>query len=65
MKWCWFQRRSTSPRILVSHRLPKVFRSQTGIWRCLYQGKPRAEPQKPRYSLLLESDDGLHWQAPP
>jgi len=41
-----------------------VFRDASGIWRCLYQGKPRAEPQEPRYPLLLESDDGVRWQAP-
>ena len=43
---------------------PTVFRDATGIWRCLYQGKPCAEPQEPCYPLLLESDDGLRWQAP-
>ena len=43
---------------------PSVFRDASGIWRCLYQGKPRAEPQETRYPLLLESDDRLCWQAP-
>ena len=43
---------------------PTVFRDASGVWRCLYQGKPRAEPQEPRYPLLLESDDGVRRQAP-
>ena len=43
---------------------PTVFHDASGIWRCLYQGKPRAEPQEPRYPLLLESGDGMRWQAP-
>ena len=43
---------------------PTVFRDATGIWGCLYQGKPRAEPKDPRYPLLLEGDDGVRWQAP-
>ena len=54
----------SDPEFWLASGYPTVFRDATGIWRCLYQGKPRAEPQEPRYPLLLESDDGLRWQAP-
>ena len=54
----------SDPEFWLASGYPTVFRDATGIWRCLYQGKPRAEPQEPRYPLVLESDDGLRWQAP-
>ena len=54
----------SDPEFWLASGYPTVFRDATGIWRCLYQGKPRAAPQEPRYPLLLESDDGLRWQAP-
>ncbi len=54
----------SDPEFWLASAYPTVFRDASGIWRCLYQGKPRAEPQEQRYPLLLESDDGLRWQAP-
>ena len=54
----------SDPEFWLASAYPTVFRDASGIWRCLYQGKPRAEPQEPRYPLLLESGDGVRWQAP-
>ena len=54
----------SDPEFWLASGYPTVFRDASGIWRCLYQGKPRAEPHEPRYPLLLESDDGVRWQAP-
>ena len=41
----------SDPEFWLASGYPTVFRDATGIWRCLYQGKPRAEPQEPRYPL--------------
>ena len=54
----------SDPEFWLASGYPTVFRDATGVWRCLYQGKPRAEPQEARNPLLLENDDGLCWQAP-
>ena len=54
----------SDPDCWLASAYPTVFRDASGTWRCLYQGKPRTEPQEPRYPLLLESDTGLRWQAP-
>ncbi len=48
---------------------PTVFRHESGIWRCLYQGKSLEMPlgndtYQKRYPLVAESDDGIHWRIP-
>lgn len=46
----------------VSWGYPTVFQDpSTGRWRCLYQGEPTSLQHLP---LLLESDDGVHWEIP-
>ncbi len=46
----------------VSWGYPTVFQDpDTGRWRCLYQGEPTFGKNLP---LLLESDDGVHWEIP-
>ena len=55
----------TDPAHGLASGYPTVFRTGTGTWRCLYQGKSIAHmPAKISFPLLVESDDGIHWEIP-
>ena len=55
----------TDPAHRLASGYPTVFRTGTGTWRCLYQGKSIAHmPAKISFPLLVESDEGIHWEIP-
>ena len=55
----------TDPAHGLASGYPTVFRTGTGTWRCLYQGKSIGHmPAKISFPLLVESDDGIHWEIP-
>ena len=55
----------TDPAHGLASGYPTVFRTGTGTWRCLYQGKSIAHmPSRISFPLLVESDDGIHWEIP-
>ena len=51
------------PRLNLTWGYPSVFRdSDTGQWRCLYQGWD--EGRKQNYAAVAESQDGIQWHVP-
>jgi hypothetical protein len=51
------------PHLNLTWGYPCVFRdSETGQWRCLYEGWD--EERKQNYPVVAESQDGLRWQIP-
>ena len=52
------------PDMWLASAYPCVYRTESGGWRCLYQGTETFETYRQKYPLVADSKDGISWELP-